>query len=117
MRGSRQEGPSEFKLTLVADAPRKVRGTEGGVGWGLQVASVCVLHLLSCVRLFATPWTITPQAPLSTGFPRQEYWSGLPCLLPGDRHNPRIEPMSPASPALQADSLSPSHQKESANNF
>ena len=45
---------------------------------------------LSCVRLFATPWTVVFQAPLSMGFSRQEYWSGLPCCLPGDLPDPRI---------------------------
>ena len=40
-------------------------------------------QLLSCVWLLATPWTIAPQAPLSVGFSRQEYWSGLPCPPPG----------------------------------
>ena len=39
---------------------------------------------LSCVQLFATPWTVALQAPVSMGFSRQEYWSGLPCPLPGD---------------------------------
>ena len=47
---------------------------------------------LSCVRLFATPWTAARQAPLSMGFSRQEYWSGLPCPPPGDLPNPGIEP-------------------------
>ena len=42
---------------------------------------------------FATPWTVAHQAPLSMGFPRQEYWSGLPCSLPGDILDPGIEPM------------------------
>ena len=37
---------------------------------------------LSCVRLFATPWTVAHQAPLSMGFSRQEYWNGLPFLSP-----------------------------------
>ena len=55
--------------------------------------------------LFATLWTIVCQALLSMGFCRQESWSGLPCPLPGDLPDPGIEPMSPASPALQADSL------------
>ena len=55
-----------------------------------------------CVRLFATPWTVTHQAPLSMGFPRQDYWSGLPFPSPGDLPDPSIEPRSPA---LQADSL------------
>ena len=49
------------------------------------------------------------------GFSRQEYWSGLPCPPPGELPNPRIEPMSPAAPALQADSLPPSHQGSPVN--
>ena len=53
------------------------------------------VKLLSHVRLFATPWTVTCQAPLSTGFSRQEYWSGLPFPSPGDLPNPGIEPGSP----------------------
>ena len=44
-------------------------------------------HLLSCVHLFVTPWTVGHQAPLSMGFPRQEYWSGLPCPSPEDLPN------------------------------
>ena len=57
---------------------------------------------ISCVRLFATPWTVAYQAPLSMGFSRQEYWSGLPCPSPWDLPNPRIELRSPT---LRADSL------------
>ena len=49
-----------------------------------------------------TPWTVGHQAPLSMGFSRQEYWSGLPFPTPGDLPNPGIEPRSPA---LWADSL------------
>ena len=55
---------------------------------------------------FVTPWTVAHQAPLSMGFLRQEYWSGLPFPSPGDLANPGTEP---TSPALQADSLPPSH--------
>ena len=44
---------------------------------------------LSRVRLLATPWTVAHQAPLSLGFPRQEYWSWLPCPPPGDSSLPR----------------------------
>ena len=62
-----------------------------------------VLIHFSCVLLFATLWTITHQAPLSMGFPRQEYWSGLPCAPPGDLPNLGIKPLSPASPELQVD--------------
>ena len=63
---------------------------------------------LTQVRLFVISQTVTPQAPphgqapLSMEFSRQEYWSGLPFLSPGDLSNPGIEPRSPA---LQADSL------------
>ena len=57
---------------------------------------------LSCVRLFAIPWTVVYQASLSMGFSRQEYWSGLPFPSPGDIPDPGIEPRSPA---LQADAL------------
>ena len=57
---------------------------------------------LSCVQLFATPWTVTLQAPLSMGFSRQEYWSVLPFPSPGDLPDPGIKPKSPA---LQANSL------------
>ena len=60
------------------------------------------VKLLSRVQLFATPWTVTHQAPLSMGFSRQEYWSGLPLPSPGDLPNPGIEPRSPA---LLVDSL------------
>ena len=51
---------------------------------------------LSRVRLFAIPWTVAYQAPLSMGFSRQEYWSGLPFPSPGDLPDPGIEPWSPA---------------------
>ena len=47
-----------------------------------------------------TPWAIACQAPVSLGFSRQEYWSVLPFLPPGDLPNPGIEPTSPMSLAL-----------------
>ena len=62
----------------------------------------CVLSHFSRVRLFATPWTVACQAPLSMGFSSQEYWSGLPCPPQGNLPHPRIES---ASPALLAGSL------------
>ena len=58
----------------------------------------------SCLTL-ATPMGVACQAPLFTGFPRQEHWSGLPFPSPGDRLNPGIEPESPWTPSLQVDSL------------
>ena len=62
----------------------------------------CSAQSLSHVRLFAAPWTVAHQAPLSIGFSRPEYWSGLPFPLPGDRPGPGIELRSPA---LYVDSL------------
>ena len=59
---------------------------------------------------FEIPWTVAHQAPLSMEFPKQEYWSGLPFPSPGDFPDPGIEPTSPASLALQDDSLPLSHQ-------
>ena len=58
--------------------------------------------MLSHVRLFATPWTVAYQAPLSLEFSRQEYWSGLPFLFPGDLPDLGIKSRSPT---LQADYL------------
>ena len=55
---------------------------------------------LSCVHLFATPWTVARQAPLSMGFSRQEYWSGLPFPIPGDFPNQGIKPAFLVSPEL-----------------
>ena len=63
----------------------------------------------SCVRLFATPWTVAHQTPLSMGFSRQEYWNGLPFPSPGVHSNPGIKPVFPVTPALQADSIPLSH--------
>ena len=65
---------------------------------------MCMLSHFRCVQLFATPWTVAHQAPLSMGFPRQEYWSGVPCPPLGDLPNPGIKPTSPASSALQENS-------------
>ena len=63
-----------------------------------------MLSQFSVVHLFAALWTAACQAPLSMGFSRQEYWSGLLCPSARDLPNPGIEPESPASPALQVDS-------------
>ena len=57
------------------------------------------VQLLSLVQLFVTPWTVARQAPLSMGFSRHEYWSGLPFPPPGDLPNPGFEPESLAIPA------------------
>ena len=78
----------------------------------IYICYCCCLLTKLYLTLFATPWTVAPQAPLSMGFPRQEYWSGLPFSFLGDLHDPRIESISSA---LQADSLPLSHQASSFN--
>ena len=63
---------------------------------------MCVLSHFNHIQLFVTLWTVALQAPMSMGFSRQEYWSGLPRPPPGDLPDPGTEPKSPASPALAA---------------
>ena len=71
----------------------------------LSSSSSSMLSHFSHVLLLATPWTVAHQAPLSMGFFRQEYWSGLPCAPLGDLSGPGIEPATPTSSALRTDSL------------
>ena len=76
-------------------------------GWKVESQYIYQAFLISglVVKLSltpTTPWTVGCRAPLSMGFSRQEYWSGLPFPSPGDRPDPGIEPRSPG---LQADSL------------
>ena len=70
----------------------------GCLSHAVSVACPCSVAK-SCLTL-ATPWTLACQAPLSMGFSREEYWSGLPFPSPGD-----LPGIKPGSPALQADSL------------
>ena len=77
---------------------RKASTTEASIS--LFFLHMCMLGHFSHVRLFAVLWTIALYAPLSMGFSRQEYWSGLPCPPPGDLPNPGIELASLVSPAL-----------------
>ena len=69
-----------------------------------------MLNCFNCVQLFVTLWTIACQAPLSMGFSRQEYWSGLLCSPPGYLPHPGIKPMSLEAPPLQTDSLPLTHR-------
>ena len=72
------------------------------LGFSLVVVVVVVGGLVAECLTLATPWTVACQPPLSMGFSRQEYWSGLPLPSPEDLPDPGIEPRSPA---LQAASL------------
>ena len=62
----------------------------------INMDNIIVVSSLSCVQLFCHASTVAHQAPLSMGFPRQEYYSGLPLPSPGDLSDPGIEPMFPA---------------------
>ena len=95
-------------------------GWEGSFGENMAESLCCppggittlliVLSSFRCAQLFTTLWIVAHQVPLSTGFSRHEYWSGLLWLSPGELSEPGIEPTSSVSPALQADSLLLSHQ-------
>ena len=61
---------------------------------------VCVLRAVAQSCLTVSPWTVARQTPLSMGFSRQEYWSGLPYPSPGDLPDPGIKPVSPAALGL-----------------
>ena len=71
-----------------------------------QIDRQVVVELVNCVQLFGTQWTVACQAPLSRGFRRQEYWSGLLFPFSGNLPNPGIKL---TSPTLQVDALPLSH--------
>ena len=67
----------------------------------IKYSFACMLSYFSHVQLFVNLWTVTHQVPLSMGFSRQEYWSGLPCPPLGDLPNSGTEPKSLIFPALE----------------
>ena len=86
--------------------PRRLRSGWKAVSRMLPWFHIVEKNRFSHAWLLATLWIVAPPpVPLFMGFSRQEYWSGLPWPPPGDLPNPGIEPTSPLSPALQADSL------------
>ena len=87
-----------------------VWGAEPGGKRRRRTGVPCMLSFFSRLWLFATLWTVACQAPLSVGFCRQEYWSGLPCPPLGNLPDSGIEPSFPEASALQADSLPLSYQ-------
>ena len=89
------------------------------IGNDFRMLSISGLHYIICtssvqslghIQLFETPWTAACQAALSVGFPRQEYWSGLPFPAPGDLPNPGIESASLSLLHWQVGSLPLRHQ-------
>ena len=114
--GQRYCPPSLGSGSISRRAGRPRRNSEAGLGPpGLELSPrgghipggqppslpslLCAKSLQSCLTLLQPPWTVAGQAPLSLGFSRQEYWSMLPCLPPGDLPDPRIKPGSLTSPA------------------
>ena len=87
-------------LSQLFHSPLSLSSRGSLVLWCITYNCGCLVGKL-CPTL-ATPWTVVFQAPLSMGFSRQEYWSGLPFPSPGDLLDPGTEP---GSPALQADAL------------
>ena len=86
-----------FKVELIACKQRWLSSADcllRSADSFLDTVCLCA-QSLSCARLFATPWTVDRQAPLSVGFSRQEYWSGLPFPSTGDLPNAGIKPASP----------------------
>ena len=85
--------PQDWKMSVFIPMSKKGKAKE---------CSKMKVKLLSCVQLFVTPWTITYQTPLTMGFSKLRYWSGLPFPSPGVFPDPGIKPRSPT---LQADAL------------
>ena len=101
-----QQSGKKTKLELALQEGKTKRASHDiyKISWAHQSRwRVCMrAQSFRHVRLFATLWTVACQTPLSTGFSRQEYWSGLPFPPPGDLPT---QGSNPGSPALQADSL------------
>ena len=98
----KQEGEEKTSISITGWLLiSRILGSQGS-----SIIHSFIVWSLSRVWLFANLWTIVCRGPLSMGFPRQKYWSGLTFPSPGDLPNTGIEP---ASPALQADSLPLSH--------
>ena len=93
-RQLREKKSTHLWKTLISQLTLKEKQTPR------KLQCACVLSCFSCVRLFATLWTETRQAPFFHGFSRQEYWSAWPCPPPEDLIDPAIEPESLVSPAL-----------------
>ena len=87
----------QFLGRMLKHSRQRGKATRARLNWS---QGACMLSRFSGVRLFATLWTVACQAPLSMWFSRQEYWSGLPCLLLGDLPDQGIKPESLTSPAL-----------------
>ena len=101
MQSRNRDTDVENKLYPLYGYNGRGKGGEMKRRLGLTHLCLCSLVLmLNSVQLLAIPWTVLHQAPLSLGFSRQEYWSGLPFPTSGALPHPGIEPMSLVSPTL-----------------
>ena len=84
-------------ITLARTQEKHQTNSTRGASYNI-LDCVCVQYtcVLSCVPRSVTPWTVATQSPVSGGFSRQEYWSGLPFPSPRDLPNPGFKPVSPA---------------------
>ena len=96
----REEVSYRVKSSVESRDIRKTFAGKPSIQKCTKVISVVFARMPSHVLLFVAPWDAARQAPLSMGFPRQEYWSGLSFPPPGDLPNSGIESASPESPAL-----------------
>ena len=100
---------SLFSLIFWTRQDRQLELPEENFIWAVTAGFSLLLCVCACsVCLFAAPWTVAHQAPLSMGFSRQEYWSGLPFSSPEDLPDPGIEPESWVS-CIGRQILSPYH--------
>ena len=91
-------------MSSVRQIPNQIRFPVINYPEPETLKTLTVVQSLLCSTHLVTPWTVARQAPLSMGFPKQEFWSGLPFSSSGDLPDPWI---TPTSPALQADSSPP----------
>ena len=91
--------PTKVHIVKAVAFPVVMYGCDS---WTIKKVVKVKVRSLSHVYLFVTPWTVAYEAPLSMGFSRQAFWSGLPFPSPGDLPNPGIEP---GSSTLQADAF------------
>ena len=86
-------GETYLRYNFTGSRPISIHDTGKILSWThIDLICMCVLSHFSCVRLSAILWTVACQAPLSTGFTRQEYWSGLPHPPPRDLPDPGLNP-------------------------
>ena len=90
---SLHHGPLPYQGSCIMNSRQKVSGEWHSESFLWPSILYCALSRFSHVQLFATLWTVAHHTPLSMGFSRQEYCSGLPCSPPGDLPDPGIEPL------------------------